>query len=409
MTEINRRRLLGASAAGAAAMLAAPHVRSGPAAIRIGMIQPMSGALANYGQDGQPAFQHVVDRINEAGGIRRLGGAKLELVLADDASQPARSATEARRLITQENVAMIVGTPTTPQYAAIAPVVEDARVPTFSMWAGASRSPYQFSMGLPYDRGYAKFMAEFVGVLNREHGYGMKTAVLSHSNYETGQVIAGFLRRYLDAIGIAVVGEVPLDTRATDLTPAMVRIRAMKPDLIIGLTLPRDGVLLQQARYSLKYHEPVFVAPGYGDLSFWKDLGAEIGTSVLTRNLFALVGVSPESNVPAMRSLVDSFRSDPRVRVSTVAIQSAQGARVVQAALENSQSADREAILAGLAGMVLPRGDPNLYFAVRESLRFAEDRLPAEPYSVMMQWSPEQVQQVIYPAEFGTSAPRARI
>lgn len=408
MTGMNRRRMIGASAAGAAAMLAAPHVRSEPAAIRIGMIQPMSGALANYGQDGQPAFQHVIRRINAEGGIRSLGGAKLELVLADDASQPARSATEARRLITQENVAMIVGTPTTPQYAAIAPVVDDARIPTLSLWAGASRSPYQFSTGLPYDRGYAKSMAEFVAFLNREQGYNLKTAVLSHSNYETGLVIAGLLRRYLTDLGITVVGEVPLDTRAPDLTPAIVRIRSMKPDLIIGLTLPRDGVLLQQARYSLNYHEPVFVSPGYGDLSFWKDLGPEIGTKVLTRNLFALVGVSPEANIPAMKSLIAGFRADPGVRVSTVAIQSAQGARVVQAALENAKSADREAILAGLAGMRLNRGDPNLYFAVPGSLRFAEDRLPAEPYAVMMQWSPEQVQQVIFPKEFGDGAVRPR-
>lgn len=407
MTHVTRRGLLQASA-GAAASLAAPAVRSQPAAIRIGMIQPMSGGLANYGQDGQPAFEHVVRRINENGGIRRLGGAKLELVLADDASQPARSATEARRLITQEKVAMIVGTPTTPQFAAIAPVVEDAKTPTLSMWAGASRSPYQFSTGLPYDRGYARFMSEFVGYLNRERGYGLKSAVLAHSNYETGQIIAGLLRPYLAELDINVLGEVPLDTRAADLTPAMVRIRSMKPDLVIGLTLPRDGVLLQQARYSLNYHEPVFVAPGYGDLAFWKDLGPEIGAKVLTRNLFALVGVSPEANVPAMKSLIADLKADPRVRLSTIAIQSAQGARVVQAALENAVSGDQEAILAGLAGMNLKRGDPNLYFAIRESLRFAEDRLPAENYSVMMQWSPEQMQQVVYPTEFRTTEARNR-
>lgn len=408
MATLTRRRVIQTSLGGLAASLAAPAVRSQPAPIRIGMIQPMSGALANYGQDGLPAFQHVTRRINAEGGIRSLGGATLEVVLADDASQPARSATEARRLITQEGVAMMVGPPTTPQYGAIAPVVEDAKVPTLSLYAGVSRSPYQFSIGLPYDRGYAKFLAEFVAFLDREQGYGLKTAVLAHSNYETGVVIAGLLRRHLTDLGITVAGEVPLDTRAPDLTPAMVRIRSMRPDLVIGLTLPRDGVLLQQARYSLNYHEPVFVSPGYGDLSFWKDLGPEIGTKVLTRNLFALVGVSPEAKVPAMRSLIDGLRGDASVRVSTVGIQAAQGARVVQAALEASRSGDREAILAGLAGMTLTRNDPNLYFAARQSLRFAEDRLPAETYAVMMQWSPERVQQVVYPKEFGSEPTRPR-
>lgn len=406
MSDLTRRSWLAGSAA-STSLLAAPAIRAQPAAIRVGMIQPMSGGLANYGLDGQPAFEHVIRRINAEGGIRRHGGAKIELVLADDASQPARSATEARRLIAQESVAMIVGTPTTPQFAAVAPIVDDAKVPTLSMWAGFSRSPVQYSTGLPYDRGYARTLVDFVDHLNRERRYGLKTAVLAHSNYETGQVIAGMLRQYLPALGVQVLGDVPLDTKAADLTPAMVRVRAMKPDLVIGLILPRDGVLLQQARYSLNYHEPVFVAPGFGDLSFWKDLGPEIGTKVLTRNLFALVGVSPETNVPAMQSLIGDFRSDPRVHLSTVAIQSAQGARVVQAALERAESPDRAGILAGLAAVELKRGDPGLYFAC-DSLRFAPDRLPAEAYAVIMQWSPERRQQVVYPAAFSTATARDR-
>lgn len=407
MGQFDRRQLLLAGSAASFA-LAAPAVRAQPAAIRIGMIQPMSGGLANYGQDGQPAFEHVVRKINEAGGIRRHGGAKIEIVLADDASQPARSATEARRLITQERAAMIVGTPTTPQFAAIAPVVEDAKVPTFSMWAGMSRSPYQFSMGLPYDRGYAKPLAAFIGYLNRERNYGLKTAVLAHSNYETGQIVAGFLRQHLEAIGVKIVGEVPLDTKASDLTPAVVRIRSLKPDVVVGLTLPRDGVLLQQARFSLNYHDPVFIAPGYGDLSFWKDLGPEIGNKVLTRNLFALVGLSPEANVPAMKTLIQDLKADPRVHVSTVAIQSAQGARIVQAALEGAESLDSAGILKGLAGVSLKRGDPGLYFAIDGAFRFGEDRLPAEAYAVMMQWSGQQKQEVVYPVDFRSTEPRAR-
>lgn len=407
MTFIDRRRvLLGGSAA--ALGVFAPAVRAQPGSIRIGMIQPMSGGLANYGQDGQPAFEHVVRRINEAGGIKRHGGAKIELVLADDASQPARSATEARRLITQERVAMVVGTPTTPQFAAIAPVVEDARVPTFSMWAGMSRSPYQFSMGLPYDRGYAKPLADFIAYLNKERSYGIKTAVLAHSNYETGQIVANFLRKHLEGQGIKIVGEVPLDTKASDMTPAMVRIRSLKPDVVVGLILPRDGVLLQQARFSLNYHDAIFIAPGFGDLAFWKDLGVQIGTQVLTRNLFALVGLSPEANVPAMKTLIGEFKTDPRVHVSTVAIQSAQGARVVQAVLEASDSLDHAAILKGLQGLTLKRGDPGLYFAIPDAFRFAEDRLPSEPYAVMMQWSPQQKQEVVYPLDFRTAEARAR-
>ena len=265
-----QRRAFLAGTALAGLSLAVPAVAraQGAQTVKIGMIQPMSGALSNYGQQGQPALDYVVKQINAGGGIKRFGGAAIELVLADDASQPARSATEARRLITQERVAMLMGTMTTPQSLAIGPVIDELKVPAVSIWAGTVRASHLYSLGLAFDLGYARPIADFAGWLNRERGYGLKTAVMAFSNYEAGQQVNGFLKTRLKAHGIEVIDEVPLDTRAQDLTPAMVRIRSRKPDLVAGLILPRDGVLLQQARHSLAVHEPVFLSPGYGDISF---------------------------------------------------------------------------------------------------------------------------------------------
>jgi hypothetical protein len=55
----------------------------------------------------------------------------------------------------------------------------------------------------------------------------------------------------------------------------MVRIRSLKPDVVVGLVTPRDGILLHQARYNLNYHGSIFCGGtgGYSDLSLWKDLG----------------------------------------------------------------------------------------------------------------------------------------
>src|SRR5947209_20040140 len=112
--------LLGKTAAALACALVVLAMTSGASAadvktIRIGVIQPMSGNFAPYAQESQPAFEYVVNKINAEGGIKRMGGAKIELLLADDASQGARTATEARRLATEENVAMIVGGLLSPQ------------------------------------------------------------------------------------------------------------------------------------------------------------------------------------------------------------------------------------------------------------------------------------------------------
>ena len=404
MTIMTRRAAVTATAA----MLSAPLVRAQPRPIRIGMIQPMSGALSNYGQQGQPALDYVVKQINAGGGIKRFGGAAIELVLADDASQPARSATEARRLITQERVAMLMGTMTTPQSLAIGPVIDELKVPAVSIWAGTVRASHLYSLGLAFDLGYARPIADFAGWLNRERGYGLKTAVMAFSNYEAGQQVNGFLKTRLKAHGIEVIDEVPLDTRAQDLTPAMVRIRSRKPDLVAGLILPRDGVLLQQARHSLAVHEPVFLSPGYGDISFWHDLGAAIGDVVLTRNLFALVGVSPGARLPALRRLVEEIQRQPGLHLSTAALQTAQAGRVLQAVLESAEAPEPAAVQAALARFHLPAGDPNLYLACPDGMRFGPDRMLTESYGVIVQWRADKGQEVVYPAQFAGGEPRPR-
>lgn len=303
---------------------------------------------------------------------------------------------------------MLMGTMTTPQSLAIGPVIDELKVPAMSIWAGTVRAGHLYSLGLAFDRGYAQPIADFAGWLNRERGYGLKTAVMAFSNYEAGQQVNGFLKTRLKAHGIDVIDEVPLDTRAQDLTPAMVRIRSRKPDLVAGLILPRDGVLLQQARHSLAVHEPVFLSPGYGDISFWHDLGQAIGDAVLTRNLFALVGVSPGARLPALRGLVEEIQRQPGLHLSTAALQTAQAGRVLQAVLETAEAPEPAAVHAALARFHLPAGDPNLYLACPDGMRFGPDRMLTDSYGVIVQWRADKGQEVVYPAQFAAGEPRPR-
>ncbi|MBS0528567.1 MAG: ABC transporter substrate-binding protein, partial [Proteobacteria bacterium] len=105
--------------------VAAPWIRRASAAapIKVGVINSMSGGLAAYAQEGQPAFEYIIKKINEEGGIKSKGGAKIELIQADDTSQPARTATEARRLITEEKVQLLTGTILSAQMLALTPVL----------------------------------------------------------------------------------------------------------------------------------------------------------------------------------------------------------------------------------------------------------------------------------------------
>jgi len=409
------RRTFGLGAAGALiAPVAAPFVRRASAAgptIRIGVVNSMSGSLAAYAQEGQPAFEYMIRKINAEGGIRSKGGAQIELVMADDTSQPARTAAEARRLITEEKVQLLTGTILSAQMLALTPVLDELKVPTLSVWAGGAHSSYMFTLGYPYDRGYAQTMHDFVVSLRDDGKFPIKTAVMSYSNYEAGQQVNRFLTEKLKASNIEIIGEAALDIRAQDQTAAMVRIRSLKPDVVVGLVTPRDGILLHQARYNLNYHGSIFCGGtgGYSDLSLWKDLGQEIGKAVLTRNLFGMTGFSAGAKIESMQKIIAELRDVAKLeRIGQGAIQYAQAARVLQQVLENAVSLDSDALLNAFKKLDIPYGDPNLYIAKPQGLQFAEDRLLKDGSAMFIQWLPDQEQQVVFPKIFAQAAPRAK-
>src|SRR6185369_12526860 len=109
---VSRRRFLQSTALGAAAtagLLHAPAVlRAQGALVRVGVLHPVSGALSYSGQQGRLGAQLAVDEINAAGGIKALGGAKIEPVLGDAQSTPDGGNAEVEKM-NSAGVAAIVG------------------------------------------------------------------------------------------------------------------------------------------------------------------------------------------------------------------------------------------------------------------------------------------------------------
>src|SRR5262249_59967029 len=84
------------AAAGAAALVGFPAVlRAQAPAFKIGVVHPVTGPLAEPGQACRLGAQMAADAVNAAGGIKSLGGARLELILGDTQTKPDVGRTEA--------------------------------------------------------------------------------------------------------------------------------------------------------------------------------------------------------------------------------------------------------------------------------------------------------------------------
>lgn len=400
-----------------AALLAAISMAAFPGAgqaeevktVRIGVLDSMTGVFSDFGQQGRPAFEYIINKINREGGIKSMGGARIEMVLADSTSQAGRAATEARRLITQENVSLVVGVLLTPEMLAVAPVAEEFKTPALTHSAAGARGPYMYSMGLPYDRGYAKTMVDFIQDLNKNHGYKIKNAALVYSNYEAGQQVNKALQRRLTEAGFNIVGEVPLDLQSDDQTAAMLRLKSLNADVALGQVSTRNGAGLFRARFSLGFYDTILIGgtAGYTDPVLWKDMGDKIGEASLTRNLFGFAFSSTASKQPAAQALVRELKANLKLTqdVGQSAIQGAQAARLIQHVLELAGSADREKIKAAFDKVNIPYGDPDLYLDRAGGISFGDDHMVKDSTGIMIQWKADKSQDIVYPSVFATAPP----
>ena len=392
------------------ALSAGGAAKAEPPPVRVGSIIEMSGPLAVYGQEAWYVYKYIIDKINAEGGLTSRGGAKIETVLADDASIPTRAANEARRLITEEKVVMMASGLLTPEMLAVCPVLDELKIPTLAMLPAGSASPWLFTLNMPYDRGYARTMADFLVWLNKEKGYKIKNVAMLYSNYEAAQKVNEALKRRLPELGFNIVGEVAMDVKATDQTASMLRLRSMKPDATVGLVRSQEGALLNQARYSLNIKNILFVGGvgGFSDEQLWKDVGDQIGKAVLTRDLFGLTGFSTASKSDALRAMIKDVKENGHlpVPISANGLAGAQAARVVQRVLEMAGSTDPEAIRAAFKKVKIPLGDPHLYMIRDGGLEFDEDGAAKDATGLLIQWQPDHEQQVVYPPSAATAEPR---
>jgi branched-chain amino acid transport system substrate-binding protein len=103
---------------------------SGP--VKIGAPLPLTGRVGAFGIQERNASQLVVDTINAAGGIKELGGAKVELDIADTQSDPVRAGTLVRQMA-GKGISAFIGPAVSGEVIANLPLIQSSRVPLFTI------------------------------------------------------------------------------------------------------------------------------------------------------------------------------------------------------------------------------------------------------------------------------------
>jgi branched-chain amino acid transport system substrate-binding protein len=248
---VSRRRFLQSTALGAAAtagLLHAPAVlRAQGALVRVGVLHPVSGALSYSGQQGRLGAQIAVEEINAAGGIKALGGAKIDALLGDAQSTPEGGNAEVEKM-NAAGVAAVVGgyasgiclaaSQTAARYDL--PYIVDVGVVDSIVTRGL-KNTFRFGPGFGV---IAKTALDNLVTINDQAGKAAKTVMIVHEDSAFGAGLAKLLNAQLPERGFQVMETIPHPTPTRDFNNVALKIKAQNPDLVIPANYYNEYVLL---------------------------------------------------------------------------------------------------------------------------------------------------------------------
>jgi branched-chain amino acid transport system substrate-binding protein len=249
MTHQNRRQFLRQSAAlSAGAALGFPAIaraQSGP--VKIGVLHPVTGFLAYSGNLCRLGAQIAIDEINSGGGIKSLGGAKLQALLGDAQSKPEVGVSEVEKM-NEEGVSAIVGAYAsaiclaTSQAAAKygIPNVVDVGVADQIVERGL-KNTFRFGPGY---RAVSEAAINDLHILNTLAGKPASTVMIVHEESLFGTGTANLLASQLPGLGYRIVEVVKHANPTRDFSNIVLRMKALNPDILIPANYYNEYALL---------------------------------------------------------------------------------------------------------------------------------------------------------------------
>ena len=271
--------------------------------VKIGANFEMTGNVANYGNASLEGLKLAVKEANEAGGVN---GKKLELVQVDNKSEASEAVNAATKLISEDNVKVIVGPAVTANVIAESQVATDNQIPVLA--------PDATSPAVTVEDGKVKEFIFRSCFIDPQQGSVMakfaadnlkaKTAVvyIDNSNDYSKSLGQVFKERFEVAGGKVVMTEAFLQ-KDQDFKAALTKIKTANADVIfVPAYYEEVGKIVKQAR-ELGITAPILGTDGWDDVKV-----ADIAGADALNNTFFSTHYSDKDE--SVKGFIDAFTKE---------------------------------------------------------------------------------------------------
>jgi branched-chain amino acid transport system substrate-binding protein len=407
MMKILTRRSVAKGLAFAAGALALPAIgRAQAKPVKIAMIVPLSGPWARQGQLLRMGAEILVDDVNSSGGIKALGGAKLEIIYADAGDSTEKAKNAAQRLLSdQPDLAGGTGSWLSSFTLAVTEVTERAQLP----WLTLSYSDAITNRGFKFvfqtsptaDRQAAETLPTALKLAENATGKKPKTIGIIQDNTASPVSFAKPLRDGgLDKLGLKLVVDQIFTPPLSDATPLIDKVRSGKPDFLLLLTsaMPDCKLVLEKLdEFKLSHGKVPLVGNGapFGSPELLKTIGPE-----LLEGLLFSVANWP---IKGQEEFIERFKKRTGEPFLTQDALCGYGHPAILAqAMETAGSADRLKVAEAIRAMNLTTGRAAQCFP--GPIKFDEKGRRVDVPMIFAQWQ-KGVPQTVFPADLALAKP----
>ena len=386
--------------------VAITSARAQAKSVKIASIAPLSGPWARQGQLLRMGSEMAVDDINSNGGIKSLGGAKIEIVYADAGDSTEKAKNAAQRLLS-ENPDLVGGTGAwlSSFTLAVTEVTERASLP----WLTLSYSDAITNRGFKFvfqtsptaNHQAAETVPTALDLAQTATGKRPQTVGLIMDNTASPVSFAKPLREGgFEKAGLKLVVDEVFTPPLSDATPLIQKVRSAKPDFLLLLTsaMPDCKLVLEKLdEFKLSHGKIPLVGNGapFGSPELLKTIGAEL----LEGLLFSV------ANWPTKRqeNFIERFKKRTGEPFLTQdGLCSYGDIAILKAALEVAGAADRLKVADAIRAMDLTTGPAAACFP--GPIKFDEKGRRVDVPMIFAQWQ-KGVPLTVFPTDLALAKP----
>lgn len=350
--------------------------------VRIGVLSPMTGPNAKFAGIQKNTLTMAVEDVNQAGGIKALGGAKIRLVFGDTRGEADIGVTETERLITKEKVHALIGAFQSGIGFPSSAVAERYQIPwlTFGTFDKITQRGFKYVFRAhANDTIKARTLIEGLTAIGQRAG-GFKSAVVFSENTDWGKSVGDKQRTFLEGHGVKVYFVEHYPYAAPDLTSMVVKAKGLKPELVIANSYLGDALLITRQMDEQELRPVVYAAGGGGHLQpdFLK------GTGRLSEGIFAATmwDAAVGKAIPWIKQENDRHIARFGMPMTEDSAGYYQGFQIIVDALERARSSDAKALRDAIAATNITDLNHKAMLMPYKQIKF--DETGQNPYATAM-------------------------